>query len=407
MMHHTRMILLSTLLGLGACTGADGADGAPGADGDPGATGSNGSDGTNGSNGADGASSLLALTDEAPGANCAAGGTRIDSGIDDDGDGVLDPGEVDSTAYLCDGEAGAATLVTTTVIAPDATCPAGGIRVDHGVDDDRDGTLAAGEVDSSVVVCDGVDGVDGVDGQPGAIGPVGPSGPASLITTTSEPAGPNCESGGIRIDHGVDDDRNGVLATGEVDGTSYVCNGVIVQASCDAIQNYDASAADGVYTIRVGGVDQAVYCDMTHGGITYAKLGFGRHGTSYASYVEVAVADLQDPVLQQAYVALYNMQGGGAINLAVGYSSGNCCFQAAGLTTSYLAFGGSYLYPAGAGPSVQCGGPYNDPLYGFYHASSGDFSPVPMPSDYFATRPAGVSSACSVSDNPAFFWQRF
>lgn len=400
MMYRTRMILLSTLLGLGACTGADGADGAPGADGEPGATGSNGGDG---SNGADGASSLLALTDEVPGENCAAGGTRIDSGIDDDRDGVLDAAEIDSTAYLCDGEAGAATLVTTTPIVAGVTCPAGGVRVDHGVDDDRNGTLEQGEVDSSVVVCNGV---DGANGEPGEAGPAGPPGLASLITTTAEPSGSNCASGGVRIDHGVDDDGNGALATGEIDGTSYVCNGVITYGSCDAIQSGDANAADGVYTISINDVDQVVYCDMTHGGVTYAKLGFGRHGTSYPTYVEVASTDLQDPVLQQAYIALYNLQGGGAINLAVGYSSGNCCFQAADSAGNYLEFGGSYLYPA-VGSNFQCGGPYNAPLYNLYFAESAEYSPVPIPTNYFATRPASLGLGCSQADNPAFFWSRF
>jgi hypothetical protein len=39
---------------------------------------------------------------EPPGANCAIGGTKIEIGIDDDRDGVLDvPDEVDETSYIC------------------------------------------------------------------------------------------------------------------------------------------------------------------------------------------------------------------------------------------------------------------------------------------------------------------
>jgi hypothetical protein len=42
------------------------------------------------------------LTPEAAGTNCAAGGTKIESGVDDDRDGVLDvPDEVDQTGYVC------------------------------------------------------------------------------------------------------------------------------------------------------------------------------------------------------------------------------------------------------------------------------------------------------------------
>ena len=55
--------------------------------------------------GDDGASALIITTDEAPGANCSNGGIRIDTGLDD-GDGILDAGEVDSTVYICTGDTG-------------------------------------------------------------------------------------------------------------------------------------------------------------------------------------------------------------------------------------------------------------------------------------------------------------
>lgn len=38
---------------------------------------------------------------EAAGANCATGGTRIDTGVDTDGDQMLDDAEITSTAYVC------------------------------------------------------------------------------------------------------------------------------------------------------------------------------------------------------------------------------------------------------------------------------------------------------------------
>jgi hypothetical protein len=42
------------------------------------------------------------LTPEPAGANCAAGGTKIEIGVDDDRDEVLDvPDEVDQTSYVC------------------------------------------------------------------------------------------------------------------------------------------------------------------------------------------------------------------------------------------------------------------------------------------------------------------
>ncbi|MEM1404631.1 MAG: imelysin family protein [Pseudomonadota bacterium] len=81
---------------LAACEGDDGDDGAPGAAGSP---------------GSDGASSLIAQTTLPQGDdNCGVGGTRIDSGIDDNGNGTLDADEIDATSFVCNGDANAFTL---------------------------------------------------------------------------------------------------------------------------------------------------------------------------------------------------------------------------------------------------------------------------------------------------------
>ena len=77
-----------------SCTGATGAQGPPG------------NPGTNGFN------SLVVLSVEPPGVNCAEGGLQVDSGLDNgDGggiprDGILQAGEIDSTGYSCNGEPG-------------------------------------------------------------------------------------------------------------------------------------------------------------------------------------------------------------------------------------------------------------------------------------------------------------
>lgn len=64
--------------------------------------GSNGSDGMDGAAGADGANALVEASDEPAGDNCAFGGTRIDTGTDEDGDGSLSAAEITATEYLCD-----------------------------------------------------------------------------------------------------------------------------------------------------------------------------------------------------------------------------------------------------------------------------------------------------------------
>ncbi|RJU80365.1 MAG: hypothetical protein DWC09_07285, partial [Candidatus Poseidoniales archaeon] len=53
-----------------------------------------------------GSNSLIKMTDESPGENCAYGGVKIETGIDLDDNGKLGEIEVDNTAYVCNGEPG-------------------------------------------------------------------------------------------------------------------------------------------------------------------------------------------------------------------------------------------------------------------------------------------------------------
>ncbi|MGY3793066.1 DUF7151 family protein [Aquimarina sp. 433] len=59
------------------------------------------------------------------------------------------------------------------------------------------------------------DGEDGISGQNGL---------NSLIETIGEPAGINCENGGIKIESGLDTNANGSLETNEIISTEYICN---------------------------------------------------------------------------------------------------------------------------------------------------------------------------------------
>jgi FG-GAP-like repeat len=163
--------------------------------------------GDEGADGDDGPASLIAWTEEPVGTNCPNGGTRVDSGLDDDADGVLDVEEIDSTTYICHGVDGATSLVTLTNEPPGANCPAGGQKVETGLDDDADGVLEAGEIDSTTYVCHGAGGA------------------TSLISMTAEPAGANCLSGGQKVEMGLDDDADGVLDASEVESTVYICHG--------------------------------------------------------------------------------------------------------------------------------------------------------------------------------------
>ena len=99
-----------------------------------------------------GANSLVNSSTEPAGANCPNGGTKFDSGVDDDGDNTLDSGEIDATSYACSGSD---SLITTTSEASGMNCPSGGRKIQVGVDDDGDNTLDAGEVDSTSYACNG------------------------------------------------------------------------------------------------------------------------------------------------------------------------------------------------------------------------------------------------------------
>ena len=71
-----------------------------------------GIDGTDGTNGTNGLSALIHVSPEPPGANCASGGSRVDSGQDTNRNAVLDPSEVSGTQYICNGSGASLVGVT-------------------------------------------------------------------------------------------------------------------------------------------------------------------------------------------------------------------------------------------------------------------------------------------------------
>ncbi len=126
-----------------------------------------------------------------------------------------------------DGDNGAISLIRITPEPAGDNCPAGGNKVDTGVDDDGDGSLADGEVDSTSFLCDGADGSngdDGSDGNDGTNGNDGSDGAISLVRIEDEPSGANCPFGGKVVHTGVDANGDGLLAAEEVTDTAYICN---------------------------------------------------------------------------------------------------------------------------------------------------------------------------------------
>ncbi|WNZ62618.1 collagen-like protein [Myxococcus sp. MxC21-1] len=161
----------------------------------------------------------------------------VETGIDLNRNGELDDEEVDAslTRYVCNGAQG--------LMGPEG--PQGamgpqGLRGEQGV---QGPTGLQGET--------GMQGERGPEGPAGAVGPAGPAGPqgsegpagpmgpagatgpqgdvglGTVTRTTVEPAAGNCATGGVRLEMGVDANRNGTLDAGEenVALTRFVCNG--------------------------------------------------------------------------------------------------------------------------------------------------------------------------------------
>ena len=161
--------------------------------------------------GPNGKNSLTRTLVEPAGANCTTGGAKIETGVDANGNGTLDDGEVtaNQTRYICNGAAGNNTLTKTTVETAGGNCATGGVKVEVGVDANKNGTLEASEVASIRYICNGATGAQ------------------SLIRTTTEAVGSNCPTGGVKFETGIDANNNGTLEDNEVDATKtkYVCNG--------------------------------------------------------------------------------------------------------------------------------------------------------------------------------------
>jgi hypothetical protein len=87
------------------CNGASGAVGAVGPQGIQGVAGTNGTNGLN---------ALVKTTAEPAGANCVAGGTKMETGLDANNNGVLDLGEINAaqTTYVCNGAGGGNNIVS-------------------------------------------------------------------------------------------------------------------------------------------------------------------------------------------------------------------------------------------------------------------------------------------------------
>jgi hypothetical protein len=97
--------------------------------------------------------SLVASLAEPPGANCAEGGQAIESGLDTNGNGVLDASEVTHTSYVCAGANGEQPLIRIDPEPDGSHCAAGGSAVNVGIDTNGDSILEDSEIETTSYIC--------------------------------------------------------------------------------------------------------------------------------------------------------------------------------------------------------------------------------------------------------------
>lgn len=112
--------------------------------------------------GRDAIPTLVRIEEEPAGANCANGGKLILSGPDTNGNGTLEDEEATSGSFVCngvDGSDGQTALVHVTAEPPGLNCEHGGQAIRTGLDSNGDGVLDEEEVDTSSYVCHGAEAV--------------------------------------------------------------------------------------------------------------------------------------------------------------------------------------------------------------------------------------------------------
>jgi len=190
-----RLVCVFLMLGLAGCPLEDGIE--------AGVEGNEDTDRASTPVAGDAVGTLVHVSSVGPDAECAAGGIRIDVGVDDDNSGVLEPEEVDQYSRVCDGVSGAS--------GEDGSEGADGADGADG-QDGADGEDGAGGLDGA----DGADGADGLDGTDGL---------TSLMRVTAEEPSDTCPAGGSLVETGIDDDRDAVLEDAEIETSALVCNG--------------------------------------------------------------------------------------------------------------------------------------------------------------------------------------
>jgi hypothetical protein len=174
-------------------------------------------------------------------------------------------------------------------------------------------------------------------------------------------------------------------------------------ANCAKYHMQFTTATDGVYTTHPSTTDIGVYCDMTHGDITYEDFGFGQHTATYVGYTLVGVSDFTGTTQFAAAFAYLYTRNVGLTNInPSGWTDGNCCIETSSSTFLGLA-GGSYMEPAVSG-TVDCATSYSASYIELTIEPAGTvLSSITQSQAGTATS----STTCSTSGNPGIFVKKY
>lgn len=165
--------------------------------------------GVDGVSGKDGSNSLINVTD-ADTLLCEFGGKTVSIGSDANNNNTLETSEIAQTESICNQNAPTYnSLINTSDEPVGIHCPAAGVKVETGLDLNKDGQLSPEEIQNTDYICHGES-----DSDISSL----------LIETVPEPWGENCFHGGEKHQIGLDKNENSILDELEIISASYSCN---------------------------------------------------------------------------------------------------------------------------------------------------------------------------------------
>jgi hypothetical protein len=170
-------------------------------------------------------------------------------------------------------------------------------------------------------------------------------------------------------------------------------------ASCAVIHMLDPNAPSAAYEHAT---DHAVfYCDMTAVPVVqYDEIGMGKYNATYPDFALATITTIQNATFQDAFIALFNHQGG--MTALETWTAANSCVTINAAGTDRLFLGaGTLVGIAQGGSGVNS---FTEGMTYSLYLLSGTIADPPLAPDFFQTHPpSNGGSNCATGENPAIF----